>query len=215
MKFTTKLAATVGAALFFGVLSPTFAQVAATPAAHPHRQGHDINGTVSAVDPGSNTLTIVLNKLNTVQTVNVTGSTKISKIVNIGLADLNVGDEIRASSKEAIAAGATSITANRIAVISPLSNTKKAAGQKSVVGIVANTTPQLTITTNNQSTITITTLPKTKVVSTQPASFNDIAIGDHIAATGKLMGTSFFAKAITIGAPKTGHHRRAPTASTF
>jgi len=172
------------------------------------KKNQHVNGAVTAVDTTANTVTILDKKTSSTITVSVSPDTKFTESKNVGLEGLAVGDRIRATAKEDLIAGVTTVDATRIEILSPLSEPAKHVGKKSVEGSIVTLAPNLTISSDDGTTYTINTAPKVQVLASFPATFSDVVVGKHIQAIGKLDGTTFEASAIVVAATKE-HHTKA------
>jgi hypothetical protein len=175
--------------------------------AHAAKKAKRLTGTVTVINSAANTLTIVDGKTNSSDQVSITTGTKYLQSVNVGFSSLAVGDKIRVQSTTDLSPGTTTITSNRIEILSPMAKEKLHNGKKAVTGTISNLTPALTITGNDGTTYTITTGPKAKVFSSEPAAFTDLVEGSHVQITGQTVRSAFVASEVTIG-PKRGHGKR-------
>jgi hypothetical protein len=175
-------------------------------------KSHHVAGAVTAVDTTANTITVLDKKTSATSVISVVPSTKYFQSKSVGLAGLTTGDVIRAHAQADIVAGSTTVASDRIEIVSPLAvAAKKAnakAAKKSVEGTVVTVTPTLTISTDDGSSITITTDSKTRVLEAKPAVFTDVKVGSHVEATGPLVGANVVAADVTISAEKAGRKKK-------
>jgi hypothetical protein len=209
MKFNIN-AAIAGLALltFVGARANAQAPGALGPAtANPN----SVNGTVTVVGTPANTITIHDRRTDSDFVVTVTGDTKYTKVANIGLAGLAVGNIVSTYSPD-YTPGANSITVNRLTVLTEFPKTPANPNAEQnqyeshlVVGTVTTTTPTLTITTPAPTSlvITVTTSAQTQVLANQPATLADIVAGQRVRATGTNDGTTFTAKLVSVQPART------------
>jgi hypothetical protein len=174
------------------------ASASANTVATKHKKSDRIEGIVTAIDPVAGTVTIHNRKLNTDVVATVTKATKYMFSRNIGVAGLNIGDRIDAQSKDKLTSGATNVAADRINVLSPLTEPKKHQNPRTMEGTVASLSPTLTITTDDGSTVSITTNLDTKVMALQPAELANVTVGQRVQAMGKLNSGTYVAIEIHI-----------------
>jgi len=181
---------TLGFALAAALLAPIFAHAAdptPTPTAAttaPKRNAKRLQGKVSAMDAAKRTLTITTRRDPVGTTVTVAPDAKILTQQPATMADVKVGDKITAFGQN-ITSGVTTLDATRLLILPAAganAGKKKPAAQagyrkNSVDGVVASTTPALTMTTPGGVTVTVKTTPETKVAKTATGTLSDVTVG--------------------------------------
>jgi len=162
--------------------APVAAPAAATKA--------KVQGTVTAVDATAKSVTVSERKGGTT-TFTVAPAALIAVRSDEALADINVGDKVRAMSASVINEGDTTVDTLAIEIL-PATGKHKEKGtgyhKKAVDGVVATVKP-LTITTPGGVTVTLLTSAATVVSTQKSGSFSDIAVGLGVWAEGD-QGTS-------------------------
>ncbi len=188
--FALALAASLFAPTVAGAQTPPVAPaVPAAPvaAAAPgvKRANNNIQGKVSAVDATKNTVTLSGRRGATDTTYTLAPDAKVYVSQPAALSDIKVGDTINAYAAD-VTKGATTVDADRI-VIAPAAAAMgrkpgKNAGYhgKRVEGVVAATTPALTITTAGGVTVTVTTTADTKVTREAPGTLAAVLVGANV-----------------------------------
>jgi hypothetical protein len=179
------------------------------------KKGERVEGTVTAINTSANTITIHNRKSDTDMVATISSDTKYMLAKNIGLTGLNVGDKISAEGKGDLVAGSTSVNANRINVLSPLSEPKKHESTRSVQGTITALTPVLTISTDDGSSMTVVADATTRVMAMQTASLADVAVGQHVQAVGKLKNGVYVASEIHVMPARAGKKGRRNAAATI
>lgn len=151
--------------------------------AAPKAKAAGLQGRVTALDLTKSTMTVTNRKdpAGTALTLSPTVKVTVTQPAMVG--DIKVSDSIEAFG--AVTPGATTISANRIAIQQPAARHHKAkanAGyhKNGVQGVVATTTPALTITTPGGTTVTVNTMPATQVSKVVAGTTSDIAIGKTV-----------------------------------
>lgn len=180
------------------VALPTVALPTVASAKHHAKQ---VQGQVSAVDLTNNTVTVTTKKNPTGTTLTLGPRAKVTVTQPAMLTDIKTGDTVNVYSP-LLTAGATTVTAERVEdVPAPAHHGKKAnAGyhKNYVQGMVASTTPALTITTPGGVTVTVTTTAVTKVAKVVPGALSDITVGKTIQAHTREDGATLTATEIHV-----------------
>lgn len=182
------------AALTF-IVSGQFAARAQGPGGYndPNR----LYGTVTAIDTTANTLTVHDRRADTDTTVSLTTDTKYTKQTVVPITTLAVGSFVNASGREDIPAGATSVDASRIEILTALP-TDNRPNTRGVVGTVLTTTPTLTAKAADGTTWTINTTDETQVSQTDPAVVTDVVVGSNVQVETKAVGNTVTADTVRI-----------------
>lgn len=151
---------------------------AAAPAAK--RNNANVQGKVSAVDTTKNTITLGGRGGDTSYTLAPDAKVYVSQPA--ALTDIKTGDTISAYAPN-IEKGAATVAADRLVIAPPAAATGRKPGKNAgfhrnrVEGVVAATTPALTITTAGGATVTVTTTADTKVSRESPGTLAAILVG--------------------------------------
>jgi hypothetical protein len=171
---------TIAAALaLIGCAAATRAQQSpAAPAAH-HGPANVCEGTVTNVSGSS--FTIMTRNTNQSVTVNVLPKTHYTLVSKSSLSTIASGDDVLVAGK----VDATNLTVEaRIITLVKSENGKlgKRVEQSNhgIVGTVASTSPNLTVTTTGGATYTVNLSSRTEVVAHQPGTASDIASGKFV-----------------------------------
>lgn len=163
--------------------APAPAVVPAAPVAN--RPNNNVQGKVSAVDVTKNTVTVSGRRGAADTTYTLAPGAAVYVSQPAAVTDIKTGDTINAYAQD-IAKGATTVAADRI-VIAPAAATAarkpgKNAGfhRNRVEGVVAATTPGLTMTTAGGVTVTVTTTAETKVTREVPGTLAAVLVGANI-----------------------------------
>jgi len=174
MKVTSLLPVIVGAQL--GLAMVAFA----APGDNPTR----VRGQVTKVDATAKTITVSSRRTNTETTFSVNSTTKYRVSVKGALSDLKIGDHVRVMGQE----NGTTVDARMIAVVSGTPNNNRPGGGgggrgRGVSGVVATTTPSLTVKTDDGQTDTVTTTADTNILTSKEGAFTDVEVGKNVNAT--------------------------------
>lgn len=178
-----KLPLLASLALAAGLIVPAAAQTPAVPAAPATstpivtatNNATRVNGRVTKVDPASNSVTIQPRRGQTPTTFTVAPGARITVVTPLKVSDLASGNIIRVYAQADIDTAATTVEAQRITVLQKLAkNGKGRLHPRWIEGTVATITPNLTLTTADGKTVTVTTTDRTRVESETKGSFADI-----------------------------------------
>jgi hypothetical protein len=150
-------------------------------------------GRVTAVDSGKMTVT-VQGWNSSSQTFKVTDATKY-QISTVGsMSDLKVGDKVRVMGQQS-EDDENTVDARAIMVLPPNSpdrpnrqgdrpggNGQNGGRRFGVTGTIATLSPKFTVTTSDNQTKTVDTTDDTRVMTSKPGSFSDIAVGKMVMA---------------------------------
>jgi len=205
--------ALIALTVLFTIQLPVHAAPSATkPAATQKgaKKNNRINGKVTAVDTSAGTITILDKKTNTTSVVTIDGKTKFAKTKEVAFSTFAIGDHVAIGGK-GITPGATSVTAGRITLESPLAdetkNGKNKGNKRGVQGTIVTLAP-LSITTDDGTTVSVTTDATTRYFAQAPATFTDVVVGDHVQVNAKTKGASLVAGEVTIAPAKAGHGKK-------
>ncbi|BDI28795.1 hypothetical protein CCAX7_008460 [Capsulimonas corticalis] len=177
---------------------------AATPvaAAATPKAADNVQGKISSIDTAAKTITVTSHHGANTSTFAWDDATKILKTSEGALSDVKVGDTVRAYG--AATPEAPTLTASHILIEPAITAGKHKTGPKSgfhrnhVEGVIATTTPTLTLTTPGGVTVTVTTTAETKVESVTAAAPSDLSAGVTVQARLKTAATPPVAATITI-----------------
>jgi len=172
MKVTSLLPVIVGAQL--GLAMVAFA----APGDNPAR----VRGQVTKVDATAKTITVSNRRTQSETTFSVNSTTKYRVSVKGALSDLKVGDHVRVMGQE----NGTAVDARMIAVVSGAPNNNRPGGGRmgrGVSGVIATTTPSLTVKTDDGQTDTVNTTAETNIMTSKEGAFTDVEVGKNVNAT--------------------------------
>lgn len=155
----------------------------ATPAPPAADQSTHVRGRVTAVDTDAKTVTLTVGRDQTATTLKVNDATKYLVDTPGTMADLKVGQNVRAMGQTDDTAH--TVTARFVEVLPASEATPPAAGGRrfGVQGVIATLTPSLTITTADKTTDTVTTDANTQVTTPKDGKLSDVKADTFVDAT--------------------------------
>ena len=185
--------------------APAPTAAAAAPAAKPV---NNIQGKIASLDATAKTITVTSHHGANSSTFAWDDATKIYKTAGDVITDLKVGDTVRVSGSDAVTPATTALTAKRIMIIPALETTKRKISAKTgfhrngVDGVVAATSPALTVTTPGGVTVTVNATPETRIDKETLGATSDLFSGVTVQARLKKDAPSPLATTITIVTPR-------------
>lgn len=172
-------------------------------AAQPAAFAAPVRGRVTAVDSTAKTITLSQGRQQaaTAATLHVNDATKYAVPAQGSISDIKVGDTIRVMGQttgNTIAArNITEVPAAAPGHAAPGGQARR-GGRMGAQGVVATTTPTLTITTADNQTDTITTDASTQVSTTKPGTLDDVKVGAFVTAQTTGEGDSAVATSVDV-----------------
>ena len=141
-----------------------------------------VTGRVTALDTTKNTITVANRREGTSTTLAIAPDVKVLMTQPAAVTDIKVGDTVQAYG--AATPETPTLTADRLEVVQPTTSTKtgpKAGFHKRYVeGVVATTTPALTMKTAGGVTVTVTPSADARVTRVSPGTLAGVAVGANV-----------------------------------
>ena len=172
----------VSLALAAGLIAPVAAQTpvvpptTAAPTAPPHPINH-VGGRITAVNGGA--VTVEGRLTLPPVTFTLAPDAKIHLVTPLQVSDLAVGNFVRVDGQ--VGDDGKSVDARHIGLLAalPPAPAKPGKHHHHIIGTIAATTPALTLTAQDGSTVTVNTTPQTRVDKVADGTAQDIAVGLH------------------------------------